>query len=58
MVKKEGTKGKNTSLRSKRGLKSNKMIPDGNSAFINSVFSYWARYLRLKEGTNGENTRF
>ena len=25
------------------------MIPDGNSAFITSVFSYWARYLWLRK---------
>ena len=25
------------------------MIPNGNSAFITSVFSYWARYLWLRK---------
>ena len=29
--------------------KSNKMIPDGNSAFITSVFSYWARSFWLRK---------
>ena len=37
--KKEGTNGKNTSLRSKRGPKSKNMIPVGNFEFITSVVS-------------------